>query len=595
MSVVDTRDALHVRKPGPASRVSRVWAWLRQRLLSLSISAALLWVVGIPLVFVIMFSFRDGTPVEPGNLTFDNYTQAYGNPQTFSALGNTIVYALVVSVVSLTMATIFAWLLERTDMPGRNWAWVMMLLPIAMPGMLASMAWILLLSPKVGLINVMSRGLLSLVGVHIETGPFNIFSLWGMIFVEGIRGSTTLFLLMVAAFRLMDPAMEEAATISGAGGFYTFRKITLKLMTPAILAAGMFALIGNLDDLETPLLIGVPAGVFLLPTLIYFTASQGGNWGLSSAYTVMFLAITVTMVVFYYRVVLRKTGQFATITGKAYRPRRHKLGRWRHAALMLFVLYFFFAIALPSFVLIWASLLPAYEVPSLDAFRRLTFDNYLALPETPRIASSIWNTVVLGTWTATATMGLAFLVSWLVVRQRVRGGLGLDVMAFIPRALPSVAIGVSLVAFYLNPAIRWLPIYGTMAIMVLALMAGYMAFASRAANSAMVQLNAELEEAAYVSGIGKLRTLARITLRLLSPAFIAGWIWVLAHAMRNLGIPLLLATSDNQTIATTLYYYWSRKGDFSLTSALGVMLLLTLMVVAVIGRKFVAAGFTKDA
>jgi len=572
-----------------------VRAWIRAHLLSVSISAALLWVVGIPIVFVTVFSFLDGNPVAPGNLTLDNYAKAYGNPQTFTALTNTLVYAVVVSSVSLAMATIFAWLLERTDMPGRNIAWVLMLLPIAMPGMLSSMAWILLLSPKIGLVNIVTRGTLSLVGIDLATGPFNIFSLWGMIFVEGIRGSTTLFLMMVAAFRLMDPSLEEAATISGAKAGYTFRKITLKLMTPAILAAGMYALVGNLDDLETPLLIGVPAGIFLLPSLIYFSAAQGSDWGISSAYTVMFLLLTITLVAFYYRVVVRKAGKFATITGKAYRPRRHRLGRWRWPALGLFFAYFFFAVALPAFVLIWASLLPAYEVPSVAALGRLSFDNYAEIPDTPRIADSIWNSVQLGGLTATATMLLAFLVGWLVVRQRIRGGLGLDIVAFIPRAIPSVAIGVALVVFYLNPAVRWLPVYGTMAIMVLALMAGYLAFASRAANSAMSQLNAELEEAAYVSGVGKVRTLMRITLRLLFPAFIAGWIWVFAHAIRNLSVPLLLATSDNQTIATTLYYYWNRKADFSLTSALGVMLLLALVVVAFIGRRFVAAGFTKEA
>lgn len=596
MAVVEARDPVNAvppRRP-EAGATSRAFTWLKRRLLSLSISAALLWVVGIPIVFVVVFSFLDGTPVTPGSLTLENYTRAYGNSLTYTAFANTLIYAVVVSLVSLAMATLFAWLIERTDMPGRNWAWVMMLLPIAMPGMLASMAWILLLSPKVGLINILARGFLGVFGVEMDRGPFNIFTLWGMIFVEGVRGSTTLFLLMVAAFRLLDPAMEEAATISGASGSYTFRKVTLKLLTPAILAAGMFALIGNLDDLETPLLIGLPAGVFLLPTLIYFTASQSSDWGLSAAYTVLFLGLTVTMVVFYYRIVVRKGGKFATISGKAYRPRRHRLGRWRWLALAVFFVYFFFAVLLPTFVLIWASLLPSYEVPSVEALGRLTLDNYAAIPDTPRIASSVWNSLVLGVWTATATMILAFLVGWLVVRQRVKGGVGLDMMTFIPRAIPSVAIGVSLIIFYLNPAIRWMPIYGTMAIMVLALMAGYMAFASRVSNAAMSQMNAELEEAAYVSGVGKVRTLVRITFRLLSPAFIAGWIWVFAHAIRNLSVPLLLATSDNQTIATTLYYYWSRKANFSLTSALGVCLLFALMVVAFIGRRFVAAGFTKE-
>ncbi|MDQ3529087.1 MAG: ABC transporter permease subunit, partial [Actinomycetota bacterium] len=153
---------------------------------------------------------------------------------------------------------------------------------------------------------------------------------------------------------------------------------------------------------------------------------------------------------------------------------------------------------------------------------------------------------------------------------------------------------VALVAFYLNPWVRWLPIYGTMTIMVLALMTRYMAFSSRTSNSAMAQLGAELEEVAYISGIGRARTFARITLRLLSPAFIAGWIWVAAHAMRNLSVPLLLATKDNQTVATTLYFYWSRKANFSLTSALGICFLLALTAITVFARRFVVAGFSED-
>ncbi len=591
MAIAEATPPVEFKRPIGVSRVAQ---WIRRRALAITMTAILLWIIGIPLVSVILYSFREGSPVAPGAFTLQNYERAYNNPQTYSAFGNTIVYAVVVSVLGIAMATIFAWLIERTDMPGRNFAWIMMLLPIAMPGMLASMAWVLLLSENVGLINILARSVLDVVGIHRETGPFNIYSLAGMIFIEAIRGSTTLFLMMVAAFRLMDPSMEEAATMAGARGTYIFRKVTLGLMVPAILAAAMYALIGNLDDLETPLLIGIPAGVFLLPTLIYFTAAQGANWGLSSAYTTMFLVMTVALVAVYYRIVLKKTGNFATITGKAYRPRRHKLRRWRWPAFGLFVAYFFFTILLPTFVLLWASVLPSYEVPSIAALDRLTFKNYITLFTEPNILDSIKNTVVLAVATATATMGVAFLVSWLVVRQRIRGGLALDAMAFVPHAIPSVAVGVALVAFYLNPWVRWLPIYGTMTIMVLALMTRYMAFSSRTSNSAMAQLGAELEEVAYISGIGRARTFARITLRLLSPAFIAGWIWVAAHAMRNLSVPLLLATKDNQTVATTLYFYWSRKANFSLTSALGICFLLALTAITVFARRFVVAGFSED-
>jgi iron(III) transport system permease protein len=176
----------------------------------------------------------------------------------------------------------------------------------------------------------------------------------------------------------------------------------------------------------------------------------------------------------------------------------------------------------------------------------------------------------------------------------VRGGVALDAISFIPHAIPSVAIGVALISFYLHPWTRWTQIYGTIAIMVLALMTRYMAFATRSSNAAMTQLGAELEEAGYVSGVGRLKVMFRVTLRLLSPAFIAGWIWIAAHTIKNLSVPLMLSTPDNQTIATALYFYWQRKADFSLASALGMILVAFLAILAVISRKVIAAGFTRN-
>jgi iron(III) transport system permease protein len=470
-----------------------------------------------------------------------------------------------------------------------------MLLPLAMPGMLASMAWILLLSPKIGLINLLIRGALDIVGIHLATGPLDIYTLGGMIYIESVRGSTTLFLMMVGAFRLMDPALEEAAAIAGAGRLRTLRRVTLGLMLPAVLAAGMYAFLGNLDDFETPLLVGLPAGVFVLPTLIYFTAYQGLEFGLSAAYASLFMVVTVVMVVVYYRVILRNAERYASITGKGFRPRRTSLGRWRYAALGAFAFYALLAIGLPLFVLIWASLLPSYQVPSPEIVSRIGLTNYVTVFSEPSILKSMTNSIVLAVLAASSTMGLAFALSWIVVRLRVRAGAVLDAIAFIPHAIPTAAIALALVVFYLNPAVRWLPIYGTVWIMVLALMTRYLAFGSRTSNAAMTQISKELEEQSEISGATRGRTLWRITFPLLLPAFVAGWIWVFAHTFRNLTIPLMLATPGNETIATTLYSYWERKADFSLASALGVLILGAMAVTIVLVRSFVVRGYTREA
>jgi len=367
----------------PRAGLVRLYDWVRSNLLVTAITLVLLWVVGVPIISVVNLSFRSGSVAFPGGATLDNYRQAFANPQFAPAVRNTLIYAAVVTVISLALATLFAWLVERTDMPGRNIAWILMLLPLAMPGMLDSMAWILMLSKHIGILNISTRWVAGEFGGHVTDGPFNIYSLPGMIFIESLRGCSTLFLMMVAAFRMMDPSLEEAAAISGGKTLRVLRKVTLPMALPALLAAAMYAFVGNLDSVETPLLIGIPAGIFLLPTLIWFTAAQSGNYALSGAYTVLFIAVTIVMVVIYYRVVLRKVGRFTSITGKAYRPRRLQLGRWRWAALGVFILYFLLTIGAPVLVLIWASLLPAYVVPSMNALHHLTLANYHELIHTP--------------------------------------------------------------------------------------------------------------------------------------------------------------------------------------------------------------------
>jgi iron(III) transport system permease protein len=567
---------------------------LKRNSLSLIITFLLLWVVAAPIIMLITSSLREGNFITPGAFTFGNYRTVYLSAMTYPALVNTLIYAVAVSAISLTMATVFAWLVERTDMPGTNFAWTMMLIPLAMPGILRSMAWILLLSPRSGIVNVYLREFLGLFGMKLDTGPFNIFTLPGMIFIEGMSGSTTLFLLMVGAFRLMDPSMEEAAKISGAGTLTTLRRVTLGLMMPAVLAAAMYAFLGNLDDFETPLLIGLQAGIYLLPTLIYFTAYVSPSYGLATAYSSIFIIFTVIMVWIYYRVIIRRADRYASITGKGFRPRRLSLGRWRWFALGLFIVFFMLNIILPFLTLLWAALLPSYMVPSRAALQYLTLANFATLINEPSIVTGTVNTVILGVVTATGTMALAYLVSWLVVRVKVKGGLILDGLAFVPHAIPTVSIALALIVLYLHPALRWIPIYGTLWIMMLALMTRYIAFATRTSNSAMTQVHKELEEAARTSGASRITTLMRVTFPLLLPPFIGGWVWVFAHTIRSFSIPLMLATPGNDTIAVVMYHYWERKADFSLASTLGVAMLVSVGILTMLSRKFIAQGFTRE-
>ena len=571
---------------------SRFVTWFRDYWISVTAAAVLAWIVIVPLVYLIVFSFRSGSAAAPGDWTIANYALVYTSKMTHEALANTLLYTTMVATLSMLIAGGLAWLVERTDMPYRGAAWVMILLPIAMPGMLSSMAWILLLGPRTGLINVVLRYFLAPFGYDGVTGPINIYSLEGMIFVESVRGSTTLFLMLVAGFRLMDPALEEAAAMSGARNSFTLRKITLPLMLPMLLATWMYSFIGTLDDFETPLLIGLPAQIFLLPTVIYFTAYLSSSWGLSAAYATIFLLISVVMVIIYHRVVLRRSGQFATVTGKAFRPRQIELRRMRWPALGLVIFYFFLAVLLPLLILLLASLLPFYRVPSMEMFSDLSFDNYKELFSNTRVIRAAGNSLWVSFWVATGTMILAFLLAWVIVRQRVPGRIILDSIAFIPHAIPAVVVAVAMIMFYLSPAMHWTGLYGGLIVLSLALVTRFIAFASRTSNAAMTQIDASLEDAAYVSGARKVRVLARILFPLLLPTFVAGWIFVAANAFRNLNVSLLLSTPQNELISVTLYDYWDRQADFSMAATLGVVLVVGLALITILARQMIARGYS---
>lgn len=566
--------------------------WIREHWISIAAALILIWIVVVPLVYLIIFSFRSGTAAAPGDWTLHNYALVYARSLTYEALGNTLIYTVMVATLSMAIAGGLAWLVERTDMPCRGVAWVMILLPIAMPGMLSSMAWILLLGPRSGLINVMLRAVLAPFGVDTASGPINIYSMEGMIFVESVRGSTTLFLMMVAGFRLMDPALEEAAATSGARTFYTLRRVGLPLMLPMLLATWMYAFIGTLDDFETPLLIGLPGQIFVLPTVIYFTAYLSSSWGLAAAYATIFLLISVVMVVIYHWTVLRRSEQFATVSGKAFRPRRIELGRLRWPALGIVALYFVMAVLLPLLILILASLLPYYRMPSMEMFGNLTFDNYATLFSNTRVLQAAQNSLWVAVWVATGTMTLAFVLAWVIVRQRVPGRIILDSIAFIPHAIPAVVVAVAMITFYLSPAMRWTGLYGGMIVLSLALVTRFIAFASRTSNAAMTQIETALEEAAYVSGARKPLVLARILFPLLLPAFIAGWIFVAANAFRNLNVSLLMSTPQNELISVTLYDFWERQADFSMAATLGVVLVIGLAVLTIFARQLIARGYS---
>jgi iron(III) transport system permease protein len=538
----------------------------------------------VPLATLVLFSFRSGTPWDPGPFTLDNYELAYSNSLTYVMFGNTLILAFFGTVLSVVIAVFFAFLTERTDMPFRNLAWGLMLLPMAIPGLLYAMSWTFLLSPNIGFFNIVIRDFLSLFGHEGTTGPFNVYSLSGMILLEGFRGVTATFLIMVGAFRAMDPNLEEAARMSGASNTVTFYRIFLPLLAPAILAAGMFTFMSHLESLDIPLVIGLPAKIFVFPSYIYFTTQRASppEFGLSAALGASFLVMSVFLV-WWYRRVVGQTSRYATVTGKGYRSRLIPLGNWRYPCLVIFVVYFLITIAAPVLVLAWSSLLPFYMPPAWDVLEDLSLTHYYAVFRDRGIVGETLNTITVALLTATITMTLSLLTAWMINRRNFTGRGLLDGITFLPQALPGVIVGIALTFVFVQQPLSQLGLFGTVWPIVLGLTITYIAFGSRTMMGAFAQLHQELEEAAATSGARVLLIIRRIVMPLLLPSLISGWIWVASRSLRDFSIPLMLSTRDSRVLSVTMWHKWA-DGYAGQTAALGVMLIFALAVITIVGR-----------
>jgi iron(III) transport system permease protein len=569
------------------AKVRLTWGQIRNNAILISVTFFLLFLILVPVARLLINSFQLGHPATPEGWTLRNYITAYSMPLFYEALGTTLWLAGVGTVITLAVAVLFAWLIERTDMPMRNLAWTLILIPMAIPGVLFALGWALLLAPKTGAMNVLLRGFLDMLGIHLTEGPLNIYSLVGLIFLDGLRGVTTVFLMVVGAFRMMDPTLEEAARVAKATNRGTFFYVTLPVLLPAILTAGMYSFISSMESFEAPLAVGLPGGIFVLSTLIYFTTRIQAplDYGLGAVFGVTYMLIMVFMLIVY-RKAVRHSERFSTITGKGFRPRVVSIGKWRHVAIGMFIAYFLLTVVAPFAILLWTSLLPSYRVPSLQALSLVSLINFTEVLHTPHVLSVVWNTLVLLILTATATMLLAFIVSWIIVRTSLRARGLLDTIVFLPHAIPGVVIALALLMAYLTPPLKELHIYGSLWIVLMGLIVSYIAFGTRLMNSAIIQIQKELEQAAYVSGATTTRTLFAITLPLLFPAFAAGWVWVAVHSLRAFSVPLMLASKNNEVIAVLLWDYWD-QGDVSLAASLGVLMIVVLIPLTLIMRRFI--------
>ena len=544
-----------------------------QNLFAGGLLALLLILVGLPLAMVVLMSFRTGFPGEGGPLTVQNFVEAYSDPATYAVLWNTLLFSAGTVTVTVLFAIPLVWLVARTDLPWKGAVQVLLTVGILIPVFLRTIAWILLLSPHIGLVNQWAKQ-----AFGVTEPVVSLYNIGGMAFLQGVSFVPAAFFMLAAAYRTMDPALEEAAYTSGAGKFRTFFKINLPITLPALAAVIIYLFMTALAVFEVPAIVGLPARILVLSSVIFnATTPPTGlpDYGLAGAYGFTMLAAGLVLAYFYVRL-MRQGKKYTVITGRGYRPKEIELGRWKWAAVVFVFIYLSIEVFVPFLVLLWTSLSPYLQLPSMEALSRLTLKHFVSIPDYVGTRPFV-NTVILMFAVPSAAMLISVLTSWVVVRTQVSFRGTLDTVAFLPHAVPGILLAVGL--GYLALAYKdYFPVYGTITIIVIAHTINWIAYGSRTTNSIMIQIHRELEEAGKVSGASTPRVFATIVLPLIAASILNSWVWISMLSYREVTMALTLGSRQNTVVSTVIWQFWSH-GWVTQASALGVMLVVFALVV----------------
>jgi len=545
----------------------------------LVLSLALAPMILIALFVAVMFwvSFQKGIfGTASAIYTLANYRELLTDPFLLQVIKNTLVFAASSTLVALVIGLPIAWLVERTTLPGKTLVYTLMTLGLLIPGIYTAMGWTLIAHPRIGILN---RWLVDLLG--LESGPINIATPIGMGFVQGLSLASLAFILTAQMFRAMNPSLEEAAKVHGMGFGGIFRRITLPLAMPGILAAVIYIVTIGLATFDIPAILGLGNRVYMLSTFIYLKVHPQGSglpeYGITGAVGV-FMIVIAGLLTLWYGQVLRQGHRFEVVTGKGYRPALLDLGGWSVAGWGFIALYAFMSKLLPLLMIAYAALTPYFAPPSWAMMGRLSLVHFFEM-DWELVLRGVKNTVTLVMIVPLLVVLFAFCISWLVVRSRRRARYILEFGAFLPHALPEaiLAIGALLLALFVVGDV--VPIYGSIWLIALVYVVARLAFATRAMNGSLLQVHKELEEAAFVAGLSNFRTAWRILLPLLRPAVMSVWIWTALLVYRELTVAVFLTVQDNITLPAVIWSYWYAGG---INKASAVTLLMTLVLTPLI-------------
>jgi iron(III) transport system permease protein len=563
-----------------ARRIPLGWLWSAALLLVLT------FLVIYPVAMLLLGALTNTNPVVDGFGVFDisltNFITVLSNPNVHLALANSLIACGGGTLLAVIIGLTFSWVVVRTDTPCKRFIAAASMIPLFVPPLVAAVAWSILASPKTGLLNT----LIKWTGLDFH---FNAYSMEGLIAIFGIYYAPYVYMFTASALRNMDPALEEAAEISGATPLRILLTVTFPLIAPAIISGMLLSFVVMLGIYGIPAVLGAPADIPVLTTYIFKLT----NWSpplYSTAASVAIILMIVTGFLVYLQQKVVSGRSYITVAGKAFRPGVMKLGAWRYFTLGLAVIYLVVVVVLPTLALIVAGFrkfLFIRDVKSLFDMKAYSLIHFERLFDNPLAMRSIVNTMEVGFITALFGGILAFAIGYTVNRTQATGRRSIDVISTIPVAIPGLVIGVAYLWAWIG-----LPggLYGTIWILALAFIARFMPDTIKALSTSLLQIHKELEEASWICGKGLLGTIRLIVLPLARPGVIAAMTLLFILAIRELGSSLFLYTSNTMVMAVLLLDYYE-GGNVGITSAFS--LVQTVLLAVLIGvANFLSRGGT---
>ncbi len=543
----------------------------------------LVWVSAVPaavvlilLLAVVWLSLTKGVPSIPGGpYSLANIRAMLGAAETWIVLWNTLVFALVSTVIAMAGGTALAWVVERTDFPGTQSTYAAMTMMLLMPGFFPSMGWLFLMGPRIGLVGHWLNA-----AFGIDRNAITIANPAGMGFVQGLLLVPLAFVFVGPTIRAVSGELLEAAQVHRASLAQRVWRIELPLVTPALTAAAIYCFMVAVASFDVPGFIGLTYRQFTFSTYIYDLVNpQAGlpEYGPPAALGLVAMVVAFGLTAIYLRAI-RNGRAYQVVTGRSYRASGQRLGRargWVYAAIGL---YFALVFLLPLALVVWVAVTPYFQAPTLHALGRLTLSHFVDAPWA-LAGRGLKDTVELMATVPIAAVALGLVVSWVVVRSRARIRGAIDLILFLPHAVPGIVFAVALQTLALFVIGRFFRLAGTVWILAIVYLLTYLTFAVRAMSVAVVQVGSDLEEAAYVSGLSVGRTLLTIFLPLVSQAALSAWVWIALLVFRELTMAVVLFTPSNLTLPTVIWSTWY-TGELGQSSAMSLAFMALFLPLA---------------